>query len=407
MPWLVIKEESSVSNRRLRVLSVAHSAHGRGSSRLRYRPLSKDDSIELLLAVPERWKESGRVTHAAPPDSTIDIRAYPIQLPWVRGAKWYLHWYPGLSKMMREFEPDVIHLWEEPWAAVSLQAVLLRNRMMPRAALILETEQNILRKLPPPFERIRRFTLRQTDWLVSRNREAVDVSRACGYSGGSTIVEYCFDASQFRPQRETDVEAPETLPLRLGYVGRIIREKGLFTVLDALLLSKSNVKLEMLGDGADRASLMNKVHDLGLEDRVTILPSGSADEVARFMASIDVLVLMSETTRTWKEQFGRVIIEAQACGAPVIGSTSGNIPFVVSDGGWIVEEGNATKLAHLIDQLADNRDLVRDARQRARRNVQRFTESVVAASLLDAWRQASDHRQSVCQAAPCLAGSSA
>jgi len=398
-----MKEEKLVSNRRLRVLSVAHSAHGKGSSRLRYRPLAEDDSIELLLAVPEVWKESGRVTQAAPPDSSIDIRAYPIQLPWVRGAKWYLHWYPGLSKLIRTFEPDVIHLWEEPWAAVSLQAAVLRNRIAPRAALILETEQNILRKLPFPFERIRRFTLKQADWLVSRNKEAIEVSQACGYGAGSTIVEYCFDPSQFHPQQGTASAPSRNMPLRLGYVGRIIREKGLFTVLESLLISKSNVVLELLGDGADRASLMNKAHDLGLEDRVKILPFGPADQVARFMTSIDALVLMSETTRTWKEQFGRVIIEAQACGVPVIGSTSGNIPFVVSDGGWIVQEGNATKLARLIDELANNRELVRDARQRALRNVQRFTESVVATSLLGAWRQASDHRRSVCQAVPCLA----
>ena len=392
-----------MSNRRLRVLSFAHSAHHKGSGRLRYESLAQDDSVELLLAVPARWKETGRVTKADPPDSAIDLRAYPISLPWVKGAKWYMHWYPGMGKLIRAFEPDVIHLWEEPWAVVSVQAILLRNRLMPRAAIILETEQNILRRLPFPFERMRRFALRQADWLVSRNAEAIEVSRACGYQGGTSIVEYCVDTKLFHPWNDTALDKQEPAPLRLGYVGRVIREKGLFTVLDALHQAGPHATLDILGEGADRSALIERARELGLNDRIRFLPPASGDKVAQFMASLDALVLMSETTRTWKEQFGRVIIEAQASGVPVIGSDSGNIPFVTSDGGWTVREGDATSLAALIERLDTHRDLVHDARARATRNVQRFTQSVVSASLLGAWRQAAASRHAVQQSVPCPA----
>ncbi len=390
-------------DRRLRVLSISHTAHRKGSGRLRYRPLADDNSIELLLAVPDRWKETGRVTYFDPPDTAIDLRACRIHLPWVKGAKWYMHWYSELGKLLRSFEPDVIHLWEEPWAVVSLQAVLLRNRLLPDAAIILETEQNILHKLPFPFEQIRRFTLRQADWLVSRNQEAIEVCRACGYRAGTTIVEYCFDGAQFHPQERIASNLPVERSLRVGYVGRIIREKGLFTVLDAMSVSDPGMTLDLVGDGADRSALMTRVHELGLQDRVRLLPPASSAEVAEFMATIDALVLMSETTRTWKEQFGRVIIEAQACGTPVIGSTSGSIPFVVGNGGWVVEEGNAPALASLLNELAANRALVHDARSRAIQNVQRFTESVVSTSLLSAWRDAADYRRSQRQSEQCIA----
>jgi glycosyltransferase involved in cell wall biosynthesis len=63
---------------------------------------------------------------------------------------------------------------------------------------------------------------------------------------------------------------------------------------------------------------------------------------------------MSRSTRTWKEQFGRVIMEAQACGVPVIGSDSGNIPSVISGGGWTVPEGDVAALATLLDNLSGN-----------------------------------------------------
>lgn len=138
---------------------------------------------------------------------------------------------------------------------------------------------------------------------------------------------------------------------------------------------------------------MAAANEMGLKDRVRFLPPGSGPQVAQFMATLDALVLMSQTTRTWKEQFGRVIIEAQACGVPVIGSTSGNIPFVVGEGGWVVQEGSATDLARLFNELTADRSRARNARPAAMRNVQRFTESVISSALLTAWREAAEARR--------------
>ena len=71
---------------------------------------------------------------------------------------------------------------------------------------------------------------------------------------------------------------------------------------------------------------------------------------------------MSRTTPTWKEQFGRVIMEAQGCGTPVIGSSSGSIPGVVGPGGWIIGEGDVTALGSLLDRLASDPDAIKTAR---------------------------------------------
>jgi glycosyltransferase involved in cell wall biosynthesis len=108
---------------------------------------------------------------------------------------------------------------------------------------------------------------------------------------------------------------------------------------------------------------------------------------------LDVLVLMSETTDTWKEQFGRVIIEAQACGVPVIGSTSGSIPSVVGEGGWIVPEGDPDALATLLDRLATKPHLVADAKIAALRNIKRFDREKVAQDFLSALRHAANLRR--------------
>jgi glycosyltransferase involved in cell wall biosynthesis len=88
-------------------------------------------------------------------------------------------------------------------------------------------------------------------------------------------------------------------------------------------------------------------------------------------SEMDLLVVPSRTTHRWAEQFGRVLVEALWCGVPVVGSSSGEIPWVVGStgGGVVVNEGAVDELATAIEglradprrrrQLADNgRDAV-------------------------------------------------
>jgi glycosyltransferase involved in cell wall biosynthesis len=94
-----------------------------------------------------------------------------------------------------------------------------------------------------------------------------------------------------------------------------------------------------------------------------------------------------------REQFGRVIIEAQACGVPVIGSSSGAIPDVVGEGGWIVPERDPQALRNLLNLIAADAALVRAKGLAARKNVQtRFTYEAVATALHTACRAAADAR---------------
>src|SRR6266446_5208762 len=95
-----------------RVVSIAHSAVVRGSGRLRYKPIAALNRRHLTLVVPARWREHGRLVSAEPAEPELDIRILPIHLAAVGPAKWYLHFYRGLGKLLREVRPDVLHLWE-------------------------------------------------------------------------------------------------------------------------------------------------------------------------------------------------------------------------------------------------------------------------------------------------------
>jgi glycosyltransferase involved in cell wall biosynthesis len=390
-----VTEARQLNTSPLRVLSVAHGGVLHGMGRMRYEALSRQAGLELTLVVPDRWREYGVTYRAEPQAGDVKVVAAPVRWLEAGPAKWYLHHYKSLSQILREARPDVIHLWEEPWSFVAWQALRLRDRLLPDAALVLETDQNILRRLPPPFEQIRRLTLRHTDLLVARQAEAEAVSRACGFTGAARYVGYGVDPKIFYPKSTSQlVESRPRQVLTLGYVGRIVRAKGIFDILDALAATSGDVQFTLMGTGPDLAEFEARSHALGLSGRVRVVDPQPPAQVADLMRSIDALLLMSRTTKSWKEQFGRVIIEAQACGTPVIGSSSGAIPEVVCAGGWIIPEGDVAALAGLFARLRRDRAeqggvLRNGAGALGLANVaRRYTYAKVGEQLLDAYRTA-------------------
>ncbi|WP_315767331.1 MULTISPECIES: glycosyltransferase [unclassified Bradyrhizobium] len=379
-----------MSNRMpIRIVSIAHTAASSEAGFLRYRSLAARTNIDLHLVMPAVWKEFGRTIVAEPPRAEgFSIHVLPIRLPQAGPMKWYLHFYPALRHLLSEIDPDVIHLWEEPWSVVALQAQLLRRR----AAVVLEVDQNILKRLPPPFETIRGFVLGRTDHILSRSPDATEVVRACGYTGPVTPIGYGVDLATFVPSAEP-VSTPRTRPLTIGYVGRLVEEKGLDDALDAIAQATSPVLLNLMGEGPDEVRLRRRAKALGLGDCVTFRGWGSPQKVAAFLQELDALVLLTRTTKAVREQFGRVIIEAQACGIPVIGSSGGAIPDVVREGGWIVPERDPESLRQLLDRLAADPAVLRAKASAARANVlARFTYDAVATAIEAACRAAASDR---------------
>jgi len=361
----------------LKILSIAHPAMNSDGGRLRYNLLADRKDVEIHLVVPAVWYQFGRTLIADASDvSGLTVHILPIWFPRAGPMSWYLHFYPGLRKLLGQVDPDVIHLWEEPWSVVALQASFLKGR----AAMVLEVDQNILKRLPPPFETIRKLVLRKTDHILSRSDEATAVVRARGYRGPATPIGYGVDLMTFHPEPQ-----PPRADLRIGYVGRLVEEKGLDDALDAMAKAAAPVSFAIMGEGPYESALRQRVDALGLTARVTFQGWGSQADVAAFLQSLDVMVLLTRTTNSVREQFGRVIVEAQACGVPVIGSQCGAIPSVVGDGGWIVPERDPGALAKLLDWIFPEPELRDFKAAAARKNVEaRFTYNAVANAMVAA-----------------------
>jgi glycosyltransferase involved in cell wall biosynthesis len=348
----------------MRVLLISHTCQSATEGQPKALELAQIPGVELCVLSPDRWKHYGqwRPAETPPVGAGYRFEAGRVRWPWVGPAQFYLHWYPRLASLLRDFRPHVIDLWEEPWALVSGQACWLRNRLLPGTKIISETEQNIDKVLPWPFEKLRDYSLRNADFAVGRSAGAVKVLRAKGYSGPAEIVPNAVDAQLFQPMDRQACRKKLGLDSEafiVGYVGRLVEEKGLTDAVEALALCPPKVKLVMIGTGPMREALLSQAESAGVAGRLHFLGSLAAADLPQAMNALDVLILPSRTTHRWKEQFGRVIIEAHACAVPVIGSDSGAIPDVIGDGGLIVSERSAAELAAAIARMAADPSMAR------------------------------------------------
>ena len=109
--------------------------------------------------------------------------------------------------------------------------------------------------------------------------------------------------------------------------------------------------------------------------------------MAAYLQQIDVLVLSSRTQPYWKEQFGRVLVEAMACEVAVVGSDSGEIPHVIGDAGLIFPEDNVDALYDHLLRLMQSTELRKELGRNGRARVlERYTQAQIAAQTVAVYR---------------------
>ena len=326
------------------------------------------------------WREpGGRHVNFEPQATTdaYDLRIVPI---WFNGS-YHLFVWPWLWRVLREVRPDLVHIDEEPYNLATAHGTWLARRSGARSLFF--TWQNLLRRYPPPFSWFERSVFEHSAFGIAGSQEALQVVRTKGYCGpGAVIPQFGVDPELFSPSF-----SPPKGPPVIGFLARLVEEKGLSVLLDALGGLPGQWRLHVIGKGPLEATARLRADQLGIGERITWEPGVASVEIPERMRSFTLLVQPSLTRRHWKEQFGRALMEAMACGVPVIGSSSGEIPQVVGNAGVIVPEGEALALREAISRILSDADLRRELAQRGRQRVlDCYTHARIAEQTVSAYR---------------------
>jgi glycosyltransferase involved in cell wall biosynthesis len=358
----------------MRVLMISKALVA-GTSQRKLEELAQCPDIELTLVTPPYWKHDDGSTLTLERLYTTGYRM--IETPMMLNGNYHLHYYPQLRKIMREVRPEVVHIDEEPFNFATFQAMFLATQQKARSLFF--TWQNLYRQYPPPFRQFELYNYRHAAMALAGNRDAAEVLKRKGYRGQVRIIpQFGFDTDIYRrsaprpPRQAGD-------PFTLGFIGRLIEAKGLPLIVEALTMLPEYCQAVFIGNGPMKSELEEQAERLGVADRVIFKPSVPTYEVPRELEHFDVHVLPSLTRNNWKEQFGRTLAEAMSCETPVIGSNSGEIPYVIGDTGLVFAEGNTQELAACVRKLLDDPALYADLAQRGRQRVlDNYTQEQIA-----------------------------
>jgi glycosyltransferase involved in cell wall biosynthesis len=358
--------------------------------------------MALTAIAPPAWRDSRGETRL---ERMYTAGYRLVETPIALNGHFHTHFYPRLAAELTAARPDLVHVDEEPYNMATWQAIRWANAHGVPAVFF--TWQNLHRRYPPPFRWIEQYNHRHAAHAIAGNQEAQDILRAKGFAAPITVIpQFGVDPGLFRPAQATG-ERSDGPRLVVGYAGGLVPEKGVDVLIEAMAACHHQMAaprddtgrpgqaqpplchLRIAGAGSEQARLQALVDQLGLADCVAFVGRLVSTDMPAFYNTLDVLVVPSRTLPHWKEQFGRVLVEAMACGVPVVGSNSGEIPHVIGDAGLIFPEDNIKALAAILARLASDPQLRAELCQRGRTRVlAHYTQQRIALATYEVYRQA-------------------
>lgn len=317
----------------------------------------------------------------------------PITLPLLSALKGFdvlhLHYpfYWGAETVLLRWMLD-----RTPYVITYHQDVRLRGPLEPAVKLHRHTLGSlVLKKSKLLFMTSRDYAMNSSirDLVMQKGERAVEVPNGV-------------DIERFNPKVSSNglmerhrIGQGTPVVLFVGALDRAHYFKGIDVLLRTIASLEAEARLVVVGDGDMREAYSRQVSELGVRDRVTFAGLVSHEELPSYYAMCDVLVLPSTTEG---EAFGLVLIEAMACGKPVIASRLPGVRSVVEDGatGLLVEPGSAQDLTAKLNMLLSNPQAMAEMGLRGRRRAEeRYSWNNIGGLLERLYREALESKESV------------
>ncbi len=349
---IVSEPSSRVLTRQIKVLHVINDLSVGGAEMMLYKLLS-DRDCERFQPQVLLLRNSGSLRERV---GGLDVGVYSV------GINSHVQSVPAawrLARLVRSFDPDVIHGWMYHGSLAAQFAASCLNKPVPVLWSIRQSIYSLQHEKKSTVLAIRagaRFSARPQA-IVYNSRVSAAQHGAIGYqSENSCVIPNGFDTESFAPSDETraSVRAELNVPddtVLIGMVGRFHPAKDHDTFLQAAaLVSRSHHRHRFVLCGtnvdAENSYLRKRIANLGLESNILLL--GQRNDMDRLMPAFDLVVSSS-----FEEGFPNVVGEAMSSGVPCVVTDVSDLPWVVGNTGMVVPSRNPDALAGAICNMME------------------------------------------------------
>jgi len=190
-----------------------------------------------------------------------------------------------------------------------------------------------------------------------------------GFKAKITVLPAFVDLEPFMQKNKSNCGGAKD-KINLLYVGRLVKEKGVDTLLSAIKGSanKERVVARIAGNGPEKQNLETKAKDLGLEKNIIFYPWSDKNTINDLYHCADIFIHPAR----WAEPLGLTVIEAMASGLPVIVPEISGSSWAAGEGGLTFKNGNAEDLREKMDKLINDKGLREDLAERSRTRAKQF-----------------------------------
>jgi starch synthase len=298
----------------------------------------------------------------------------------------------GLKKLTKDL--DIIHS-ADIWYPYTYQAVKTGT-----PTVVTEWENIPFHFEESPYAKIKKYNREHVNYFIAITQKAKEALVIEGVRPDLiSVIPAGIDCEKFKPITH-DIQAINKFNIsedktKILFVGRLVPEKGIFDLLNAfssLIKNTGNFELLIVGSGSKKmkVEIAGLTAKLKIGDKVKFLGSVNYADMPKIQNLADIFCLPSIETKNWAEQFGYSMVEAMACGKPVVSTWTGSIPEVVKhrDTGILVEPNNPVSLQSALEELLRNKQERETFGTNGRRWVlQKFEANKIASQLAGIYRE--------------------